>query len=227
LAEGFQFGESSQKFQTTSPFHSINGIERIISFFMAVPWLKHKHAAARRLFTAAEDAQLLRVVGANPGQPWEVIASQMNDRTPRQCRERYTNYLAPCLRVADWTPKEDALLLEKINELGSAWAAIRHYFSGRSENDIKNRWYSHLRFSTFLDVRSRRHYFIDPSQSAFSVRRKRFRVKPQPSITARKILGGPSPAQEQGSGHPEPRPLDPWPDFGEDCFELFTQPDFF
>jgi hypothetical protein len=188
---------------------------------MSVAWPKHKHAAPRRLFTAAEDAQLLRIVDANHGQPWEVIASQMSGRTARQCRERYTNYLAPALRVADWTPAEDALLLEKVNELGSAWAVIRIHFNGRSENDIKNRWYSHLRFSTFRDMRSGRHYFLDASQSAFSVRKKRFRVRPHPSANARRIIGSHPTAQAQGN-----HGVEWWADFGEDYFDLFASSEY-
>jgi hypothetical protein len=215
------------------PFMQLTEIETTLTgadhftLLMCTAWPKHKHATPRRMFTAAEDAQLLRIVDANPGQPWEMIASQMGHRSARQCRERYANYLAPSLRVADWTAAEDSLLLEKINELGSAWAVIRLCFNGRSENDIKNRWYSHLRFSTYLDRRSGRYYFLDPSQSAFSVRRKRFRVKVHPNLNARKILDNQTNVHSEGMPPQATRGLDCWPDFGEDCFDIFASSEYF
>jgi hypothetical protein len=120
---------------------------------------------------------------------------------------------------------EDALLLEKINELGRSWAAIGRFFNGRSENDIKNRWYSHLRFSTFFDVRTGWYYFIDPSRSAFSLRKKRFRVKAQPNVNVR-MIGNPNVGKREeitNSGTPT---LDYWQDFGDESFELFAPADY-
>jgi hypothetical protein len=58
------------------------------------------------------------------------------------------NYLAPHLRSDPWTESEDELLIAKMNELGSAWSSISQFFRGRSDNDVKNRWYSHLRYVT-------------------------------------------------------------------------------
>jgi hypothetical protein len=39
-----------------------------------------------------------------------------------------------------WTAEEEALLIEKVNELGSRWAKIAPFFEGRSEVNIKNQW---------------------------------------------------------------------------------------
>jgi hypothetical protein len=58
------------------------------------------------------------------------------------------NYLSPAVRTGPWNPSEDDLLVAKINEIGRTWSVLAQYFGGRSESDVKNRWYSHLRYRT-------------------------------------------------------------------------------
>ena len=80
-----------------------------------------KHKVARRPFSADEDVCLMRVMYATLFHGWDAVARQLHGLTPRQCRERWMNYLAPHLRTDPWTEPEDELLLAKMNELGSAW----------------------------------------------------------------------------------------------------------
>lgn len=61
-------------------------------------------------------------------------------RNSRQCRDRYTNYLAPGLIHADWSEEEDKLLAEQFNLNGPKWTQIKKLFPTRSANDIKNRY---------------------------------------------------------------------------------------
>lgn len=44
-----------------------------------------------------------------------------------------------------WTEEEDKLLFRLYKEKGSVWSTISKSFSGRSENNLKNRFYSTLR----------------------------------------------------------------------------------
>eukprot|EP00826_Nyctotherus_ovalis_P028396 TRINITY_DN2243_c0_g3_i2.p1 TRINITY_DN2243_c0_g3~~TRINITY_DN2243_c0_g3_i2.p1 ORF type:complete len:271 (-),score=51.40 TRINITY_DN2243_c0_g3_i2:100-912(-) len=44
-----------------------------------------------------------------------------------------------------WTKEEDTLLFKLYKEKGSVWSAIAKNFPGRSENNLKNRFYSTLR----------------------------------------------------------------------------------
>jgi hypothetical protein len=75
---------------------------------------------------------------------WDAVAQHFQGRTARQCRERWVNYLSPQVRIAPWTIEEDQLLCSQVAELGHAWTLISRAFYGRSENDVKNRWYTHL-----------------------------------------------------------------------------------
>lgn len=93
----------------------------------------------RFAFTPEEDARLHTIVQIYH-ENWKAIASFMGTRTPRQCRERYLNYLAPGLVNDRWTSQEDQLLLEKQRIFGKRWIYIAQFFPRRSAANIKNRW---------------------------------------------------------------------------------------
>jgi hypothetical protein len=87
------------------------------------------------------------------------------------------NYLAPHLRSDPWTEPEDALLVAKINELGCSWSLISRFFPRRSDNDVKNRWYSHLRHATAKQGG----VFVFTEDGTKRKKRKRVKVCPQQS----------------------------------------------
>ena len=64
----------------------------------------------------------------------------MPNRTSRQCRDRYRNYLDPQIMNTAWKKEEDILLLEKYNIFGSKWSIIAQFFPNRTANNIKNRY---------------------------------------------------------------------------------------
>jgi hypothetical protein len=105
---------------------------------------KTTKSVSRKPFRPEEDAQLIQLSEQSSSPSWERIAQELEGRTARQCRERYLNYLSPLLRTRPWTVTEDEFLIAMVNCRGHAWCAISRMFQGRSENDIKNRWYSHL-----------------------------------------------------------------------------------
>jgi hypothetical protein len=93
----------------------------------------------RRLFTPEEDALLFRVMVENPFLNWMTVASHLHGRTPRQCRDRWANYLSPDNKNGPWTELEDEMLIAKFHELGAHWTTIAKFFEGRSESNVKNR----------------------------------------------------------------------------------------
>lgn len=101
---------------------------------------KKNGATPRRKFTDEEDKVLKSAVNVFGTSNWKIIASLVPGRNPRQCRDRYTNYLAPGLVRLEWSDEEDKLLAEKFKEFGPKWTKIRQYFPTRSANDIKNRY---------------------------------------------------------------------------------------
>ncbi|OHT10060.1 Myb-like DNA-binding domain containing protein [Tritrichomonas foetus] len=92
-------------------------------------------------FSYKEDQLLLHYVNTMGTNNWKAIAQLMEDRTARQCRERFKYYLDPQLnKVVSWTPEEDKLLLSKYEEVGPKWAFISYFFTGRTDIDLKNRY---------------------------------------------------------------------------------------
>ncbi|KAH0793122.1 Myb-like DNA-binding domain containing protein [Histomonas meleagridis] len=91
-------------------------------------------------FTEAEDDKLSKLVSIFGCKDWIMISKLMETRNPRQCRERWKNYLNPELRKDPWTPEEDKLLCQKHDELGAKWNKIARFFNNRSDNSLRNRW---------------------------------------------------------------------------------------
>ena len=98
--------------------------------------------SARQMFTMEEDNRLCELVSEYGDRNWRVISRQMPNRTTRQCRERYRNYLSPKVKNGPWTQEEDILLEQKYIEYGPKWATIAKFFPSRSDVNIKNRWAS-------------------------------------------------------------------------------------
>jgi hypothetical protein len=101
-----------------------------------------KLLVARHMFSFEEDALLRQLVEQHGENDWKAIAQEMPNRSRRQCRERYRNYLAPELSNLPWSDAEDALLRDKVAEYGPKWAKISAFFKSRSDARIKNRWSS-------------------------------------------------------------------------------------
>lgn len=96
-------------------------------------------------FSANEDEKLIGIVTEIGDSDWVKVASRMKTRNPRQCRERWNNYLNPELNVEPWTKEEDEILLKKHKEFGGRWSKIGMFLKGRSDNAIKNRYMQYSR----------------------------------------------------------------------------------
>lgn len=93
----------------------------------------------KKLFTKAEDEIIKRKVGEYGTKNWKIVASFLHERTPRQVRERWKNYLGPDIKNGEWTQEEDELLTELIYIYGTQWSKISKYFENRTDTNVKNR----------------------------------------------------------------------------------------
>lgn len=88
-------------------------------------------------FSNYEDELLVKLVKQFGTKSWRMISSLMAGRTPKQCRDRYCNYLTPGFFKGEWTKEEDDLLTELYKKNGSKWSKIKKAFPSRSQNSLK------------------------------------------------------------------------------------------
>lgn len=101
---------------------------------------KPAETSQRFRFTKEED-DLLKKLAQSQSQPkWSEIARCFVNRTARQCRERYNNYLRPEILNGPWSPEEDILLIELFEKYGPKWALISQSFDARSAVNVKNHY---------------------------------------------------------------------------------------
>ena len=94
-----------------------------------------------------EDKVIVDWVSENGPISWCHCAKLIPGRCGKQCRERWYNGLADGLKKDDWSLAEEAILETEYKNLGPKWSAIAAKLPGRSENSIKNRFYSMKRRS--------------------------------------------------------------------------------
>jgi len=72
-------------------------------------------------------------------------------RTGRQIRDRWNNYLNPVLNQLPFSREDDTQLWNGHETFGNRWVdiSVKTFHSTRSENHVKNRWYS-VAFKKFV-----------------------------------------------------------------------------
>jgi hypothetical protein len=109
------------------------------------PCTLYKRRRPKNKFTPEEDRKIASHVQESGIVRWTIIADGLPGRTARQCRERWVNYLSPDVSTAGWTTDEDELLLAKVTHYGQLWSRIVHFFKGRTDVSIKNRYHKLMR----------------------------------------------------------------------------------
>ncbi|CAD8089626.1 unnamed protein product [Paramecium sonneborni] len=114
--------------------------------------LKGKRSRTNQFWKKSEDEQLMYLV-QQFGKKWSKIAQIIQFRNSKQCRDRYINVLDPDLKTESFSQEEDQIIYEQYLRFGSKWSYISKQLEGRSQNQVKNRFYSHIR-SNYLQIQN-------------------------------------------------------------------------
>ena len=95
-------------------------------------------------WTSEEDDLLLEWVTQNGAKRWTKCAKSIPGRNAKQCREHWNNSLNSEVEKGNWSSEEDFLIMRFYKKFQS-WKKMIPIFKSRTENSIKNRFYSELR----------------------------------------------------------------------------------
>nr|AFH03053.1 R2R3-MYB transcription factor MYB1 [Epimedium sagittatum] len=97
-------------------------------------------------WTKEEDQRLINYIRTHGEGCWRSLPKSAGLlRCGKSCRLRWINYLRPDLKRGNFTDEEDELIIKLHSLLGNKWSLIAGRLPGRTDNEIKNYWNTHIK----------------------------------------------------------------------------------
>ncbi|MED6224589.1 hypothetical protein PIB30_085541 [Stylosanthes scabra] len=93
-----------------------------------------------------EDEKLVQYIKKHGHRIWRAVPKLAGlNRCGKSCRFRWTNYLRPDVKRGKFSQEEEQTIMRLHSTLGNRWSAIATHLPGRTDNEIKNFWNTHLK----------------------------------------------------------------------------------
>ncbi|CAN6205735.1 unnamed protein product [Urochloa humidicola] len=97
-------------------------------------------------WTPEEDEKLVAYIKKHGQGNWRTLPKNAGlARCGKSCRLRWTNYLRPDIKRGRFSFEEEETIIQLHSILGNKWSAIAARLPGRTDNEIKNYWNTHIR----------------------------------------------------------------------------------
>ncbi|TYH18743.1 hypothetical protein ES288_A05G297500v1 [Gossypium darwinii] len=97
-------------------------------------------------WTKEEDQRLIDYIRLHGEGCWRSLPKAAGLlRCGKSCRLRWINYLRPDLKRGNFSEAEDELIIKLHSLLGNKWSLIAARLPGRTDNEIKNYWNTHIK----------------------------------------------------------------------------------
>ncbi|XP_020215382.1 transcription factor MYB41 [Cajanus cajan] len=97
-------------------------------------------------WTPEEDLKLINHIQIHGPGNWRALPKSAGlERCGKSCRLRWTNYLRPDIKRGRFSLEEEDIIIQLHSILGNKWSAIAARLPGRTDNEIKNYWNTHIR----------------------------------------------------------------------------------
>ncbi|XP_071723268.1 transcription factor MYB58-like [Rutidosis leptorrhynchoides] len=97
-------------------------------------------------WSPAEDLKLISYIQTHGHDNWRALPKHAGLlRCGKSCRLRWINYLRPDVKRGNFTMEEEDTIIRLHSTWGNQWSKIASELPGRTDNEIKNVWNTHLK----------------------------------------------------------------------------------
>ncbi|KAK6248365.1 hypothetical protein QUC31_019930 [Theobroma cacao] len=108
----------------------------------------------RGLWKPEEDLILKNYIETHGEGNWATVSKRSGlMRGGKSCRLRWKNYLRPNIKRGGMSKEEEDLIIRMHKLLGNRWSLIAGRLPGRTDNEVKNYWNTHLNKKSVLGKR--------------------------------------------------------------------------
>ncbi|KAG2268666.1 hypothetical protein Bca4012_070936 [Brassica carinata] len=110
------------------------------------PCCKPELGLKKGAWTPEEDQKLISYLNNHGEGGWRTLPEKAGlKRCGKSCRLRWANYLRPDIKRGEFTEDEELSIISLHALHGNKWSDIARGLPGRTDNEIKNYWNTHIK----------------------------------------------------------------------------------